>query len=97
MITEATDIKNRAGALVNEASGLIARAKPKYKGTGHPLPDASTAIKSAMEAQHYAGMVLLNDLPRDRELAERCFIVAKTNIAAAEKALAAAKAALARM
>lgn len=100
--TQATDIKNRAGALVNEASNLAGQARAKQQRAGrpvpeYPLPDAKEAIHAAMEAEHYAGMVILHDLPRDKDLAERCLTNAKAHIAHAEKSLLAAKAALARM
>jgi len=102
MMTEATTIKKRAGALMNEASNLVGQARAKQKAAGrpvpeYPLPEAKDAIHAASEADHYAGMVILHDLPRDRELAERCFKNAKFHIGNAEKALVAAKAALARM
>jgi hypothetical protein len=96
MVSEAATIKSRAGVLVKEASDLIGAANVKMVA-GHSLPDAKDAIHAAFEADHYAGMVLLHDLPRDRDLAERCYKQAKAYIAAAEKSLAAAKAALAKM
>ena len=102
MLDEASEIKSRVGVILGETSDLIGKAKAKYEKAGRPLPEfplpeAREVIRAAMEAEHYAGMVILNDLPRDRDLATRCLANAKFNLGKAESALVSARAALAKV
>lgn len=102
MLDEAAEIKSRVGIMMGEASDLIGKAKARHEKAGRPvpefpLPEGREVIHSAMEAEYYAGMVILNDLPRDRDLAVRCLANAKYNLGKAESALVSARAALVKV